>query len=99
MTNQTQKKLMENRIAEIRSVLSYNPLKVSQNKGYAKQLVKDTIPLRSFKVIYTPQHKDANQWDSFGRFNLFGSSNIASKEAKDKFTPYFTMPNDFGIVK
>ena len=97
-TNQTQKKLMESKIGEIRTVLTYNPLKVSQNKGHAKQLVKDTIPLRSFKVIYSPQHKTATAWDSAGRFNLFGSSNISSQEVKDKFTPYFTMPKSFGPI-
>ncbi len=96
--NETQKKLMEARIGEIQTVLSYNPLKVSQNKGYAKQLVKDTIPLKSFKVVYTPQHKSANSWDSFGSFNLFGSSNIVSPEVKTKFTPYFTMPKSFGPI-
>ena len=97
-TSQTQRKLMEARIGEIRTVLTYNPLKVSQNKGHAKQLVKDTLPLRSFKVIYTPQYKSANAWDSLGQFNLFGSSNISSQEVKDKFTPYFTMPKSFGPI-
>ncbi len=97
-TNPTKKKLMEARIGEIQTVLTYNPLKVSQNKGYAKQLVKETIPLRSFKILYVPQHKAANSWDSIGCFNLFGSSNIASNEAQTKFTPHFTMPKSFGPV-
>lgn len=97
-TNPTKKKLMEARMGEIQTVLTYNPLKVSQNKGHAKQLVKETIPLRSFKILYVPQHKAANFWDSIGCFNLFGSSNIASKEAKTKFTPHFTMPKSFGPV-
>ena len=96
--NQTQKKLIEGRVDEIQTSLTYNPLKASQNKGYAKQLIKETLPLRSFKIVYMPQHKGANSWDSFGRLNLFGSSNIASKEVKNKFTPYFTMPKSFGPI-
>lgn len=83
-------------LEQIGLFIPYDITRVVHNKEYAKKVVKDDLPLRSFKIVYAPHHKMAQDYDSIGQINLFGKNNIISPQLKSRFLPYYTTPKSFG---
>lgn len=94
--NETNVNIAKATLDHMNLVIPYDTNRVIHNKEYAKKIVKDDLPLHSFKIVYAPHHKMAQDYDSVGQINLFGKSNLISPQLKHRFLPYYTTPKSFG---